>query len=89
MPPLGTFYLILVTIFDPNNFKMLYRGDIVEIDTWITRAGKNSVRRDWLVRDYKTGYILAKATRYALAIVFRETNCFLMFTHLNPLWPNQ
>jgi len=37
-------------------------GDIVEIDTWITRAGKNSVRRDWLVRDYKTGYILAKAT---------------------------
>jgi len=38
-------------------------GDIVEIDTWITRAGKNSVRRDWLVRDYKTGYILAKATR--------------------------
>lgn len=37
-------------------------GDIVEIDTWITRAGKNRVRRDWLVRDYKTGYILAKAT---------------------------
>eukprot|EP00253_Pinus_taeda_P025166 PITA_25166 len=37
-------------------------GDIVEIDTWMTRSGKNSLRRDWHVRDYKTGYILAKAT---------------------------
>lgn len=37
-------------------------GDVVEIDTWVAGSGKNSLRRDWLVRDYKTGYILAQAT---------------------------
>lgn len=37
-------------------------GDVVEIDTWVAGSGKNSLRRDWIVRDYKTGYILAQAT---------------------------
>eukprot|EP01018_Ginkgo_biloba_P012087 Gb_21293 [translate_table: standard] len=37
-------------------------GDVVEIDTWVASLGKNSMRRDWLLRDYKTGQILTRAT---------------------------
>ncbi|CAM6109681.1 unnamed protein product [Calypogeia fissa] len=37
-------------------------GDVVEIDTWVAGEGKNGMRRDWLVTDYKTGEILARAT---------------------------
>eukprot|EP01018_Ginkgo_biloba_P028920 Gb_22117 [translate_table: standard] len=37
--------------------------DIVEVDSWITPSGKNAfIRRDWLVRDYRTGHILTRAT---------------------------
>lgn len=39
------------------------RGDVVEMDTWVAASRKNGMRRDWLVRDYKTGQILARATR--------------------------
>eukprot|EP01018_Ginkgo_biloba_P034121 Gb_39975 [translate_table: standard] len=37
-------------------------GDIVEIDTWVGAAGKNGMRRDWLVQDSKTREILTRAT---------------------------
>ncbi|CAM6110173.1 unnamed protein product [Calypogeia fissa] len=37
-------------------------GDVVEIDTWAAGEGKNGMRRDWLVTDYNTGEILARAT---------------------------
>ncbi|BBN03648.1 fatty acyl-ACP thioesterase B [Marchantia polymorpha subsp. ruderalis] len=37
-------------------------GDVVEIDTWVAGEGKNGMRRDWLVTDYNTGEILARAT---------------------------
>ncbi|XP_024359990.1 palmitoyl-acyl carrier protein thioesterase, chloroplastic isoform X2 [Physcomitrium patens] len=37
-------------------------GDVVEVGTWVAASGKNGMRRDWLVRDYKTGQILARAT---------------------------
>lgn len=37
-------------------------GNIVEMDTWVAASGKNGMRRDWLVRDYKSGQILARAT---------------------------
>eukprot|EP01018_Ginkgo_biloba_P003688 Gb_11733 [translate_table: standard] len=37
-------------------------GDVVEIDTWVAASGKNGMRRDWLVRDYKSGQILTRAT---------------------------
>lgn len=43
---------------------VVYRGDVVEMDTWVAGSGKNGMRRDWLVRDYKTGQILARATRW-------------------------
>lgn len=36
--------------------------DLVEIDTWFQREGKNAVRRDWTVRDVKTGENVAFAT---------------------------
>ncbi|KAF3438730.1 hypothetical protein FNV43_RR21494 [Rhamnella rubrinervis] len=37
-------------------------GDIVEIDTWVDAAGKNGMRRDWIILDYKSKDIIARAT---------------------------
>lgn len=39
------------------------RGDVVQVDTWVAASGKNAMRRDWLVRDSKTGDILTRASR--------------------------
>lgn len=39
-------------------------GDVVEIDSWVTGSGKNGMRRDFLVRDYLTGHIRARATSH-------------------------
>ncbi|KAG8643589.1 hypothetical protein MANES_11G051500v8 [Manihot esculenta] len=36
--------------------------DVVEVDTWFYPSGQNSIRRDWIVRDGKTGNTLARAT---------------------------
>lgn len=41
-----------------------HRGDVVEIDTWVDAAGKNGMRRDWIIRDSNTRNIITKATRY-------------------------
>ncbi|KAJ6381846.1 hypothetical protein OIU77_030495 [Salix suchowensis] len=38
-------------------------GDVVQVDTWVSASGKNGMRRDWLVRDAKTGETLARASR--------------------------
>ncbi|KAI3513769.1 hypothetical protein L1887_11916 [Cichorium endivia] len=37
-------------------------GDVVQVDTWVARSGKNGMRRDWLLRDCKTGEILTRAS---------------------------
>ncbi|KAG9151651.1 hypothetical protein Leryth_001955 [Lithospermum erythrorhizon] len=37
-------------------------GDFVEIDTWVDAAGKNGMRRDWVIRDCKTQKIITRAT---------------------------
>uniref|UniRef100_A0A2N9H9D0 Acyl-[acyl-carrier-protein] hydrolase n=1 Tax=Fagus sylvatica TaxID=28930 RepID=A0A2N9H9D0_FAGSY len=37
-------------------------GDVVEVDTSVSPSGKNGMRRDWLIRDYKTGEILTRAS---------------------------
>ncbi|KAL6559620.1 hypothetical protein OROGR_004737 [Orobanche gracilis] len=37
-------------------------GDVVEIDTWVDAAGKNGMRRDWIIRDHKTQKIITRAT---------------------------
>lgn len=39
------------------------RGDVVEIDTWVDAAGKNGMRRDWIIRDCNTQKIITRATR--------------------------
>ncbi|KAG6548060.1 hypothetical protein Mapa_010494 [Marchantia paleacea] len=36
--------------------------EAVEIDSWVAKSGKNGMRRDWLLREYSTGHIIAKAT---------------------------
>ncbi|CAN1215120.1 Palmitoyl-acyl carrier protein thioesterase, chloroplastic [Linum perenne] len=37
-------------------------GDVVQVDTWVTGSGKNGMRRDWLIRDCKTGETLTRAS---------------------------
>ncbi|BAT76421.1 palmitoyl-acyl carrier protein thioesterase, chloroplastic [Vigna umbellata] len=37
-------------------------GDIVQVDTWVSGSGKNGMRRDWVLRDCKTGEILTRAS---------------------------
>ncbi|KAK4265152.1 hypothetical protein QN277_026239 [Acacia crassicarpa] len=37
-------------------------GDVVQVDTWVSASGKNSLRRDWLVCDCKTGETLTRAS---------------------------
>ncbi|KAA8523074.1 hypothetical protein F0562_009497 [Nyssa sinensis] len=37
-------------------------GDVVQVDTWVSSSGKNGMRRDWLVRDCKTGDTLTRAS---------------------------
>ncbi|KAK6941566.1 Acyl-ACP-thioesterase, N-terminal [Dillenia turbinata] len=37
-------------------------GDAVQLDTWVCTSGKNGMRRDWVVSDYKTGEILTRAS---------------------------
>ncbi|XP_059664056.1 palmitoyl-acyl carrier protein thioesterase, chloroplastic-like [Cornus florida] len=47
-------------------------GDVVEIDTWVDAAGKNGMRRDWIIRDTNTQKIITKATS-TWVIMNRET----------------
>ncbi|XP_052181022.1 palmitoyl-acyl carrier protein thioesterase, chloroplastic-like [Diospyros lotus] len=47
-------------------------GDVVEIDTWVDAAGKNGMRRDWIIRDYNTQRIITRATS-TWVIMNRET----------------
>ncbi|KAL3512563.1 hypothetical protein ACH5RR_025280 [Cinchona calisaya] len=47
-------------------------GDVVEIDTWVAAAGKNGMRRDWIIRDYNTQKIITRATS-TWVIMNRET----------------
>ncbi|XP_071697500.1 palmitoyl-acyl carrier protein thioesterase, chloroplastic-like [Rutidosis leptorrhynchoides] len=37
-------------------------GDVVQVDTWVAPSGKHGMRRDWLLRDYKTGEVLTRAS---------------------------
>ncbi|XP_028227082.1 palmitoyl-acyl carrier protein thioesterase, chloroplastic-like [Glycine soja] len=37
-------------------------GEEIEVDTWFDIAGKNGIRRDWIIRDHYTKEIIAKAT---------------------------
>ncbi|XP_073017037.1 palmitoyl-acyl carrier protein thioesterase, chloroplastic-like [Primulina eburnea] len=47
-------------------------GDLVEIDTWVDAAGKNGMRRDWVIRDFNTKKIITRATS-TWAMMNRET----------------
>ncbi|CAL0319833.1 unnamed protein product [Lupinus luteus] len=47
-------------------------GDEIEIDTWVNAAGKNGMRRDWIIRDHYTKEIITRATS-TWVIMNRET----------------
>jgi fatty acyl-ACP thioesterase B len=38
------------------------RPEVIEIDSWVAQAGKNGMRRDWVMRSFHTGEVLARAT---------------------------
>lgn len=37
-------------------------GDVVQVDTWVNPSGKNGMRRDWLLRDLRSGETLTRAS---------------------------
>ncbi|KDO80425.1 hypothetical protein CISIN_1g014795mg [Citrus sinensis] len=37
-------------------------NDVVNVETWVSASGKNGMRRDWLIRNAKTGETLTRAT---------------------------
>ncbi|XP_050204998.1 palmitoyl-acyl carrier protein thioesterase, chloroplastic [Mercurialis annua] len=37
-------------------------GDVVQVDTWVSKSGKNGMRRDWCIRDSNSGEILTRAS---------------------------
>lgn len=47
-------------------------GDVIEVDTWVDAAGKNGMRRDWVIRDHHSKEIITKATS-TWVIMNRET----------------
>nr|XP_043639592.1 palmitoyl-acyl carrier protein thioesterase, chloroplastic-like [Erigeron canadensis] len=47
-------------------------GDVIEIDTWVDAAGKNGMRRDWIIRDFVSQKIITRATS-TWVIMNRET----------------
>ncbi|KAK1420998.1 hypothetical protein QVD17_23021 [Tagetes erecta] len=47
-------------------------GDVVQVSTWMAHNGKNSNRRDWVVRDSKTSQILARASS-SWSMINKET----------------
>ncbi|KAH7547327.1 hypothetical protein FEM48_Zijuj01G0298000 [Ziziphus jujuba var. spinosa] len=36
-------------------------GDVIQVNTWTCASGRNGMRREWIVRDYKTGKTLLRA----------------------------
>lgn len=40
----------------------IFRGEILEVDTWVGASGKNGMRRDWQIRSHATGHVFARAT---------------------------
>lgn len=42
------------------------RSDVVEIETWCQGEGRIGTRRDWILKDYATGQIIGKATRWII-----------------------
>lgn len=42
---------------------MLYRGDLVSIETWFQKDSRISFERNWDIRDVKSGRRLGRATR--------------------------
>uniref|UniRef100_A0A175YKM2 Acyl-[acyl-carrier-protein] hydrolase n=1 Tax=Daucus carota subsp. sativus TaxID=79200 RepID=A0A175YKM2_DAUCS len=38
--------------------------DVVEIETWGHNEGRIGTRRDWIIRDYYTGEVIGRATRF-------------------------
>ncbi|RVX18161.1 Palmitoyl-acyl carrier protein thioesterase, chloroplastic [Vitis vinifera] len=54
--------LIRVVTHTHSSREVHFWGDVVEIDTWLDAAGKNGVRRDWIIRDCNTQKIITRAT---------------------------
>ncbi|MED6217340.1 hypothetical protein PIB30_016744 [Stylosanthes scabra] len=39
-------------------------NEVVEVEIWMSLAGKNAVRSNWLLRDSKTNEVLSRASRF-------------------------
>jgi hypothetical protein len=63
-----------------------FRGDTVQVDTWVAAAGKNGMRRDWHVRDYNSGRTILRATRFGLQLYsIARIICIVFFMRISNL----
>ncbi|KVH93851.1 Acyl-ACP thioesterase, partial [Cynara cardunculus var. scolymus] len=53
-------------------FQISYRGDVIQIDTWISAFGKNGMSTNWMLCDCKTGDILMRASS-TFVMINKET----------------
>lgn len=60
MNHLGLIWVVAKTHVEVEEFPKW--PSMIEIDSWIARAGKNGVRRDWIVRHCETNDVLVRAT---------------------------
>jgi hypothetical protein len=47
----------------------MYRGDVVEIETWCQADGRIGTRRDWIIKDLANGEVIGRATRYSFFVL--------------------
>ena len=45
------------------------RADVIQVDTWTCASGRNGMRREWVVRDCKTGKSVLRAVWLKIFIV--------------------
>ncbi|CAK9211776.1 unnamed protein product [Sphagnum troendelagicum] len=60
MNPLGLIWVVTRMHVEVERYPCW--PEVVEIDTWVVQAGRNGMRRDWVMRCYQTGEVLARAT---------------------------
>ncbi|KAF5453179.1 hypothetical protein F2P56_028100 [Juglans regia] len=62
------------------------RGDVVQVETWISASGKHGHTGDWLVRDYITGETHLRATSSRYLMIDKKTR---KLSFLKEAWADQ
>ncbi|CAD5324082.1 unnamed protein product [Arabidopsis thaliana] len=62
----------------------IYKGDVVEIETWCQSEGRIGTRRDWILKDSVTGEVTGRATRRLQKVSDDVRDEYLVFCPQEP-----